>query len=115
MMDRDKQYLHAILREISVMKTLLRNYNEATFLKSERTQRAICMTLLNIGEIVKSISDDLKQNHPEIPWREISGLRDMAAHKYRVLLMERIWDTALNDIPELQEGLKIILKKHREK
>ena len=87
MMDRDKQYLHAILREISVMKTLLRNYNEEKFLKSERTQRAICMTLLNIGEIVKSISDDLKQDHPEIPWREISGLRDMAAHKYRVLLM----------------------------
>lgn len=43
---------------------------------------AILYDLLVIGEAVKTLGDAIKRAHPEIPWREISGMRDILAHEY---------------------------------
>ena len=67
------------------------------------------MTLINIGELVKLLSDDTKQRNSSIPWRSISGLRDVTAHGYQTLRMEDIWETITTDIPILQKQIKEIL------
>lgn len=63
------------------------------------------MTLINIGELVKNLSDDLKRGTPRIPWRSIAGLRDVTAHRYQTLRMGDVWITAQQDIPQLKEDL----------
>jgi uncharacterized protein with HEPN domain len=68
------------------------------------------MTLLNIGELVKALSDEIKSNNPAVSWRQIAGLRDLAAHKYHSLNMERIWITAKEDLPSLRQEIIRIIK-----
>lgn len=78
------------------------------FLTNMRTSRVACMTLINIGELVKNFTDELRDNHKEIPWRPIAGLRDVTAHKYQTLRMEDVYNTCVEDIPVFETKLKIL-------
>ena len=67
------------------------------------------MTLINIGELVKNLTDDFKLNFNNIPWRGIAGMRDITAHKYQTLKMGDVWVTLEKEIPFLKsELIKII-------
>ena len=63
------------------------------------------MTLINIGELVKLLSNDVRDNNRHIPWRSIAGLRDVVAHRYQSIKMEDIWNTSNIDVPRLEEQL----------
>lgn len=64
------------------------------------------MTLINLGELSKSITDDLKKETGYISWKGISGMRDITAHKYQTLRMEDVWFTVEVEIPKLKNQLK---------
>ena len=105
MVNRDYEVLNKILDETNVIIELIKGFDCAAFLLDERTKRAVSMTLINIGELVKLLSDDFKQANTVIPWRKVAGLRDVAAHGYQILRMEDIWSTATTDVPVLQETI----------
>ena len=63
-----------------------------------------------IGEASKSVSSELKEHHPEIPWKEISGMRDKIIHHYFGVDYEAVWLTVKTDIPDLKEKIIRILK-----
>ena len=91
MNDRTIQILYKILSEIQVIDELAEETALEDFLHDEKTKRAVCMTLINIGELVKSLPSVFMTRHPEIPWKSIAGIRDITAHKYQTLLMEDVW------------------------
>jgi len=107
---RDNIILNKILKETIVITDMINNYDCALFVSDEKTKRAVCMTLINIGELVKLLSDSIKSSNSQIPWRSISGLRDVTAHGYQTLRMEDIWETVISDIPVLREQVKKILE-----
>ena len=111
MSNRDKIILKKVLAEIDIIDEMVSGFDLRGFLKSEKTKRAVCMTLINIGELVKNIADEFKKQHNSIPWREISGMRDIAAHKYQTLKMERVWNTVKKDIPLLKNRIGEIIDK----
>ncbi len=98
-----------ILQEINVIGHLIAGYNLEKFILDERTKRAICMTLINIGELSKSLTESFKQQHNYIAWRAVAGMRDVTAHKYQTLKMGDVWVTVVNDIPILKKQLNDIL------
>ena len=102
---RDRQICEKILSEIGVARDLLRGISEEDFLRDERTVRAVCMTLINIGELVKNLTSEWKDAHREIPWRAIAGMRDITAHKYQTLRKEDVYRTCAEDIPEFEKQL----------
>jgi len=110
MNERDRQILIRLKSETRLIATLTEGFDLDAFLSDERTKRAVCMTLINIGELVKNISDGFRVSHKNIPWRAISGLRDITAHKYQTLRMEDVWLTVTEDIPALQRELDSLLK-----
>ena len=62
-----------------------------TFLENELVKRAITMTVINIGELVKNITDETRKKYTKIPWKAIAGMRDIAAHKYQTLRIEDVY------------------------
>lgn len=108
---RDRQICEKILSEIGVARELLRGISEEDFLRDERTVRAVCMTLINIGELVKNLTAEWKDAHREIPWRAIAGMRDITAHKYQTLRKEDVYRTCAEDIPEFEKQLSRLMEK----
>jgi uncharacterized protein with HEPN domain len=109
MNERDVNLLLNIIDEIDVLLEMTDGYDLEHFLRDEKTKRAVSMSLINIGESVKSISDNFKLAHQDIEWRDIAALRDIAAHNYSGLYMERIFEIVKRDAPELLEQVKHIL------
>jgi len=109
---RDKIVLEKILSEIDIGLSIMNECSRDEFLANEVLKRAIAMTAINIGELVKTVTMELRDQYPEIPWRPIAGLRDLAAHKYATLRMEDIYSTVMIDFPKLKEDITRILKAH---
>jgi len=72
-------------------------------------QDAIIRNLEVIGEAVINISDDLKQNYPDISWKEIRGMRNIVTHQYFGVELSEIWSTVINDIPLLKNQIQKII------
>ncbi|MCL1995683.1 MAG: DUF86 domain-containing protein [Defluviitaleaceae bacterium] len=106
---RDKILLRKILDEANIIADLITGHDCDSFIADEKTKRAVCMTLINIGEMVKLVSDDLKRNNTSIPWRSIAGLRDITAHGYMTLRMEYVWETVRMDVPILVTKIQKLL------
>ena len=109
MRHRDKIALEKIVSEISIALDMLSDISFDKFNSDEIIKRAICMTVINIGELVKSLSDELRAEYKSIPWKAIAGFRDIAAHKYQTLKMGDVYKTVSEDFPELKENIQQIL------
>ncbi len=107
---RDVVVLRKIISEIEVAATMVAQCDFEAFNENEMLKRATCMTVINIGELVKNLSEDTRHSYNQIPWKAIAGFRDIAAHKYQTLRMEDVYETVTADFPSLYEKLQEILK-----
>jgi uncharacterized protein with HEPN domain len=80
------------------------------FKKDEKTQFAIIRVLEIIGEASKKVPDEIKNKSKNIPWREISGMRDLLIHDYFGVNIQVVWETAKKDLPELKEKIQKLVK-----
>jgi uncharacterized protein with HEPN domain len=69
---------------------------------------AVLYNLHVIGEAVKNLPEDFRRRHPDLPWREIAGMRDFIAHAYFALDLEILWDAIQNDVPALRRRVERI-------
>lgn len=68
-----------------------------------------CMCILQIGELCKVISEELKEKEPDIPWKEWCGIRDIFAHQYSNIDYESAWGTIQDDVPYLKAKVEKLL------
>ncbi len=87
MNNRDYRILIKIVDEINVINTLVHNYDLERFMDDEKTKRTVAMTLINVRELVKNLTLEIRQTYSNIPWKAISGMKDLVAHKYQTLNM----------------------------
>jgi len=82
---------------------LLTAFGGANFpvLEDFKTQSAVLYQLIVIGEAVKRLSLELRQQHPDIPWAPMAGMRDHLIHGYDVVDWDEVWRTATRDVPDL--------------
>ena len=105
MQHRDEIIIQKVPSELNLGSEMLGDASLESFLSNEMLKRAISMTVINIGELIKNITPELRSDHPHIPWKAIAGMRDLTAHKYQTLRMEDVYYTVKNDFPNLKERL----------
>jgi uncharacterized protein with HEPN domain len=71
------------------------------FENDEVLQDAIVRRIQIIGEAARKISQEFKEEHPEIPWFEIIGMRHRLIHEYFRVISEKVWEVIVKDIPSL--------------
>jgi uncharacterized protein with HEPN domain len=79
--------------------------NVDAFAADVRTQWAVEMGLIRIGEAVNRIPDEVLELFSEQPWRQIVAMRNFAAHQYDNLDPRRVWRTVTRDVPHLRAYL----------
>jgi len=109
MNQRERTVLGKIIEEAGAVAKMLSGVNESAFLGNDEKMRATCMTLINIGELIKNLDHDFREKNDQIPWKEMAGLRDVAAHGYFTLRMPDIWIYASEELPIFAKQIKEIL------
>jgi uncharacterized protein with HEPN domain len=71
------------------------------FETSELHQDAAMRALEIIGEAANRVSDSTKEEHSEIPWSQVIGMRNRLVHEYFRINLAAVWDTIQRDLPEL--------------
>jgi uncharacterized protein with HEPN domain len=101
----DRLYLGHI-REAAERIVAYGRDGEDRFRTDLRTQDAIIRNLQVMGEAVKKVSAETRESHPEIPWRDIAGMRDRVVHDYFGVSLDIVWDVTVNHVPPLLEKLR---------
>lgn len=83
------------------------------FLADKRTQQAVIMSLIIIGEAATKVMDGytaFTQAHSEVPWRSMRNMRNRMAHGYYEINLDIVWDTVQEWLPELLKQLPSVLQ-----
>ena len=107
--DRDPAYLWDMQQEAKEIEIMLSEYDMAAFLSDHVMLRAIERSIEIIGEAARHVSTTFQSKHPEIPWREIIGQRNILAHEYGQIDHELLYKTATEDIPLLITQIEALL------
>lgn len=102
---------------LSHIRDALKNIHEyiqegkEAFFSDRKTQDAVIRNLEIIGEATKKLSDPTRQLDPQVPWKQISGMRDKMAHDYFGIDLGLVWDVVEKELPSLTQRIDRLLRK----
>ncbi len=102
-------YLQHILESIQIVERYIDGVSKDEFLQSLEKQDAIIRRIEIMGEAVKNLPRELRNQHPEVPWVTIAGTRDVLIHQYFDVDLEMTWEIVQINLPELKRQIRIIL------
>ena len=111
-MDREiLDYLKDILDAMEKSQKFVENISYAQFTQDDKTVFAVIRALEIIGEAVKNIPENIRKENPDVPWKDMAGMRDILIHDYFGVDMETVWLTVTEKIPEIKLRIKKMLEK----
>lgn len=109
-MNKDQILLKHIRDEIDFIQGQFPPNNKKNLLNDPVLQRATIRSFEIIGEAVKNLSHDFKEDNPQISWKEIAGMRDKLIHHYFGVDWDIVWEVINTRIPELERIVEKSLK-----
>ena len=97
MKEKDKRTINIVIHYCNRMED---------YLSDKLYQDACALVIIQIGEFVGRLSDEFRDNHQEINWQEIIGMRNIFAHNYEDVIDDIVWDVIQEDIPNLKNYLE---------
>jgi uncharacterized protein with HEPN domain len=104
------------LRDIHEAIVRIEKYTRSgrtSFDQDELIQTWVIHHLEIIGEAARAIPQDYRRSHPEIPWGQISGMRNILVHMYFGIDLDIVWAVVERDIPRLKSSIETILDKDK--
>ncbi|MBI1827487.1 MAG: DUF86 domain-containing protein [Planctomycetes bacterium] len=108
-MDRDSVYLADIYVACREIASFLGKRSKDEFLADNQLSSAVVRQLEIVGEVTKRLSTAFRSAHPELPWKDMAGLRDVLIHQYDEVDLDLVWDIATVKAPEVGEIIAKLL------
>jgi uncharacterized protein with HEPN domain len=108
-MSRDDTYLVDILESARIAIDYVSGKSWDQFEEDLQCQDAVLRRIEIIGEAARHISPQTRRKHSQIPWREMTSLRNLVIHQYDVVDINQVWNTVQSRLPSLVEELSKIL------
>lgn len=105
---RDADYLEHMLEAIKLARSYVEGLSKSDFLADKRTQQAVILNIVVIGEAATQLVDEHSEfaaQHPEVPWQKMRGMRNRMAHGYFDTNLDIVWDTVQQAFPELEQQI----------
>lgn len=108
-MSQDEIILLDIIRAIRLAVEFTEDMDKDSFLGDIKTQSAVLHQLMVMGEAVKRLTMDYRNQHSQIPWKLMAGMRDKLIHGYDIVDLEEVWRTVEVDVPQVLPLLETLL------
>jgi uncharacterized protein with HEPN domain len=105
-----EDYLQDILDAIAAIEQFTSDVNFEIFSQNLEKVFAVSRAIEIIGEAVKRVPDSVRNQYPEIPWRDMAGMRDKLIHNYFNAEVDIIWKAVQEDVPQLKSMISGVLK-----
>ena len=105
-----RDYLQDILDAVNDIESFVDNMTYEEFIKDRKTLNAVVRSIEIIGEASKNIPETMKAKHKELPWKQMTGMRDKLIHAYFGVDVETLWKAVKENIPPLKQSIQQMLK-----
>lgn len=105
---RDPAYIDHMLGAIARIRSYVGRRRRAGFLRAPLLQDAVLRNIEIIGEAAGRVSPEFAARHPEIPWRDIVGMRNRLIHGYLTVNLDIVWRVVATDLRVLQPKLQTL-------
>jgi len=105
----DRSYLWDMLEASRSARQFVQGKSFHEFLQNEILRLAVERKLEIVGEAARHISEEIKHNRPNIPWKIIIGQRHVIVHDYDEIKYERLWNVCQKNLPALIGQLELLL------
>lgn len=109
--NRLPDYLDHMRQAIVDAQSFTEGMAQEDFIQDKRTQQAVVMSLIVLGEAATKVLDQYSaftEQHKQIPWRSMRGMRNRIAHGYFDINLEVVWDTVQTALPTLKSQLEAL-------
>lgn len=103
-------YLRDIIQNMKDAEEFIRGMSYEQFIGDKRSLNAVIRSIEVVGEATKNIPDDMRERYPQIPWKEMAGMRDKLIHLYFGVDKEVVWLVVKDRIPSLRPQIEQILQ-----
>ena len=112
---RDIQvYVEDIIEAINNIEKYTRGLTYETFAKDKKTVDAVIRNFEIIGEATKYIPGKIRKEYPQVPWKDMAGMRDKLIHGYFGIKLDVIWKTIKERLPAVKFLMEEALRKMEE-
>ena len=103
MLPNDRQALVDIVEAARRVQRYTNGITKGELEANDEKGSAVLWQLLVLGEAVKRLSPEFRERYPDVPWKDIAGMRDVLAHQYDKIRIKVVWDAVTQGIPTLLE------------
>ena len=104
-----KLYVKDILEAIHSIEEFVGEMDLEAFRADDKTVSAVIRKLEILGEASKGVSQEVRQNHPNLPWKEMAGMRDKLIHLYFGVDHQLVWKAIKERLPQIKLEIEKIL------
>lgn len=109
-----KDYVLDVIDALDKAMTFTHDISYDKFMKDDKTIFAVIRALEIIGEGVKKIPEKIRGRYPDIPWKDMAGMRDKLIHEYHGVKVDIVWETVKEELPPLKPLFENILREIEE-